>query len=710
VQPRSFPSEALTRLRSRWVPDQIFGELLSKSWIDTAVPATFLLVVAAVCLIAVPSFALPANLSDGARQLGELGLVVLGMMIVVIGGGIDLSVGSNFALGNFLALSLTNIANLPTGVVLMLVMSTCGLVGLVNGVLIGLIRLRAFLTTLVTLIAVRAVVDMLLLRYAVEMSSGLYDSKIWDFIGGGSVLGLPFSFVVFAIVAALMHVVLSRMRIGWHIMAVGGSRRSAHNSGIRVRATVCGTYVASGLLCGAASFLYAARLANGGADAGVGLEVLALTAVMVGGTSLGGGRGSVAKSVIGAIIVQMISLSVVQLGLESGAGQFVLGAMLLLAIGVDMRWTKNRDKILSRVYVSPTYFRLPEPPETEEGSGSPFAVNNRLSDVDVIGLGQVDGAEDIIFDNEDYLYCGDRRGKILRFAPPNYENAEIFAHIGGHPLGMAFDRENRLVVCVGGMGLYRVERDGSVEKLTDETNRSSFSIIDDSPMRLADDLDIAPDGRIFFSEATVRFGMSTWPADALESRGNGRIICYDPSKKTTRTVLRKLVFPNGITLASNGQSILFAESWACRVSRYWFDGPKQGTVERVVENLPGYPDNINRASDGTYWMALLGMRSPALDLALRMPGFRKRMAQEIAEDEWLFPNINTGCVLRFTEAGEVLESLWDSSGVNHQMVTSMREHRGSLYLGGLLNDRIGRYRLKNAAEHWTGPGSYWGAR
>ncbi len=133
-------------------------------------------------------------------------------------------------------------------------------------------------------------------------------------------------------------------------------------------------------------------------------------------------------------------------------------------------------------------------------------------------------------------------------------------------------------------------------------------------------------------------------------------------------------------------------------------------MERVVENLPGYPDNINRASDGTYWMALLGMRSPALDLALRMPGFRKRMAQEIAEDEWLFPNINTGCVLRFTEAGEVLESLWDSSGVNHQMVTSMREHRGSLYLGGLLNDRIGRYRLKNAAEHWTGPGSYWGAR
>jgi ribose transport system permease protein len=74
-------------------------------------------------------------------------------------------------------------------------------------------------------------------------------------------------------------------------------------------------------------------------------------------------------------------------------------------------------------------------------------------------------------------------------------------------------------------------------------------------------------------------------------------------------------------VASDGQSILFAETWGCCVKRYWFDGPRQGQVELVLDNLPGYPDNINLASDGHYWMALVGMRAPAYDLAMRMPGF-----------------------------------------------------------------------------------------
>ena len=117
-------------------------------------------------------------------------------------------------------------------------------------------------------------------------------------------------------------------------------------------------------------------------------------------------------------------------------------------------------------------------------------------------------------------------------------------------------------------------------------------------------------------------------------------------------MLRNLIFPNGICMAHDGVSFLFAETWGCRVSRYWFDGPKAGTVEPVIPNLPGYPDNINRASDGSYWLALVGMRTPSLDLALKMPGFRRRMARRVAPDEWLFPNINTGCVLRFDDEGQ----------------------------------------------------------
>lgn len=708
AEPQGSLGDAFVRFRYKWIPTHIFGELLSKPWIDNIVPVTILLMVVAFFGSTVPNFFLHGNVMDGTRQIGELGFVVIGMMFVVVGGGIDLSVGSNFALGNILALALTNVFELPVPVVFIAVVFTCSFVGLINGVLVGYFKLRAFLTTLVMLIGLRALVDTILLNYALDISAGYYDDDFWYFIGEGDVLGVPTSLALFLVMAVAMHIVLSRTKLGWHIMAVGGSRRSAHNAGISLNRTVCTSYVMCGAFVGVSSFFYASRLGNGGSYPGVGLEVLALTAVIVGGISLGGGRGSVMKAVIGTMIVQIISLGVVQAGLLSGAGQLVLGLILLAAIGFNVRWVKNKDKVLSRVYMSPTYFSLPEAPSTAEASASPYAANDRLRDVEVIGLDQVDGAEDIIFDSLDNLYCGDRRGNIMRFDAPDYKKGRVFAHIGGHPLGMAIDQEDRIVTCVGGMGLYRIDRDANVEKLTDETNRSPLAIIDDSRLSLTDDCDIAPDGRVFFSEATIRFDMSTWPSDALESRGSGRIVCYDPKRGTTRTVARGLTFPNGIVLSFDGQSILFAESWACRISRYWIAGPKEGQIERVVENLPGYPDNINRASDGTYWMALMGMRSPALDLALRMPGFRKRMSQEISNDEWLYPNINTGCIVRFTDDGEIVESLWDKSGTNHPMITSMREHKGRLYIGGIFNNRIGSLKLDNKNPNWTGSASYWG--
>ena len=173
-------------------------------------------------------------------------------------------------------------------------------------------------------------------------------------------------------------------------------------------------------------------------------------------------------------------------------------------------------------------------------------------------------------------------------------------------------------------------------------------------------------------------------------------------------MLRGLKFPNGICIASDGQSILFAETFGCCIRRYWFDGPKAGTIEMVIDNLPGYPDNINLASDGNYWLAMVGMRSPALDLAWKMPGFRKRMGKRVPIDEWLFPNINTGCVIKFNERGEVLELFWDLRGENHPMITSMREHRGHLYLGGIMNNRIGRYKLSNADPNFVQYDRRWG--
>jgi ribose transport system permease protein len=702
-------SDTVLRLRYRLIPDHVVGELLSKRWSDNAIPFVLVIAVILVMGLSIPGYFSATNLSDAVRQLGEFGLLTIAMMIVMVAGGIDLSVSSNYALANIVSLALLNVAGWPVGAVIPVTLSIGAAIGLVNGLLVGYLRLRAFLTTLVTLIIVRSVVDLLLLHYAVAIAGGFVDSDVWDFMGYGDVVGIPFSFILLVAIAIVLHVLFTRMRLGWRIMAIGGSRRSAYNVGIPVGRTVCLTYVGSGVLASLAGLLYAARLSGAGADTGIGLEIMALTAAVLGGNSLGGGRGSVAKAVMGAIIVLLLVNGLVRQGLPGGASSVAVGLVLLIAVAIDVRWLKNRQKILSRIYVSPTLLELPVAPATAAGSGTPYALNDRLRNVEAIGLGGIEGPEDVILDRDDHLYCGTRVGDIVRFRAPDYRESEIFAHVGGRPLGMAFDRNDHLIVCIGGMGLYSIAPDRTIARLTDETNRSRNSVVDDSRLRLADDLDIAPDGKIYFSEATVRYEMHEWPVDALEGRGNGRIICYDPARKT-RTLLRGLVFPNGICMAHDNRSFFYAETWACRVSRYWLEGPKAGRAEPVIADLPGYPDNINRASDGTYWLALVGMRTPTLDIAMTMPQFRRRMARQVAADEWLFPNINTGCVVRFNDAGEVLESFWDLGGQNHPMITSMREHKGYLYLGGISNNRIGRLRLDRADPSWCGPASYWGVK
>src|SRR5579864_5933692 len=592
-------NDTVLRLRYRLWPDHLLGEILSKRWTETAIPVIVLLIVAVALSRAIPGFLAPASLADTARQAGEVGCVVLGMSLVIMVGGIDLSVGSMFALTDFTALYCLDVLHWPVAAVIPATLVAGALLGAVNGILIGYLRLRAFITTLITLIVYRATFDLLILDSSNEIAAAFPDIPSWNFMGGGDVLGVPSVALVYIGIAIFGHIFLTRLRPGWHITAIGGSRRSAYNSGIPVRRTIALCYVASGVMTAIGAMFFAARLGTVGGDVGVGLEVTVLTATVLGGISLGGGKGSVAKALVGTLIVLFVINGLTTLSVSGGVNRMVLAGVLLVAAAIDIRWLKNRTRIISKVYVSPTFHALAPPASTAPGTGT-FAQNDRLRDVSLIGLGRIEAPEDVILDRHDNLYAGSRHGDIMRFKAPDYQEMEVFAHIGGQPLGMAFDRKDNLYVCIGGMGLYRITPERVVEKVTDETNRSLYSVNDDSRLRLADDLDIADDGRIFFSEATVRYEMHEWPVDGLEARGNGRIICYDPKTGSTRTVLRHLKFPNGICVAGDEQSILFAETWGCTVKRYWFAGPKTGQVEMVLDNLPGYPDNINLASDGNY--------------------------------------------------------------------------------------------------------------
>ncbi len=702
--------ERFQEWRYNLVPDHIIGEVLTKRWTDNAIPFVALIATVAAFGSSIPGFFNLYSLQESTRQLGEFSLVVIGVSVVMLGGGIDLAVGAIFALSAFAAIATFFIFDLPVWMAFLAAATTGLTFGAVNGYLIGFIRLRAFLTTLVTLIIGRALFEILIVNFGSQAQMSQVSSDLWDFIGDGTIFGFSVPVLTAVALAVVTHITLTRSRPGWHVLAVGGSRRSAHNAGIQVRRTVFLTYVFSGLASGIAGFLFATRLSGTGIGTGHGLEILALTAAVVGGNSLGGGRGSVVKGLMGAIIVLVMTNGLIRLGYGTGTNQMVLGILLAVAVTVDIRWLKNRHKVLDEIYVAPVYLKMGESQSAAPGSGTAFELNNRLSKAESIGLGEIEGPEDVILDRDDNLYCGTRHGEIIRFFAPDYIESEVFAHVGGFPLGLAFDGAGNLVSCVGAMGLYSISPDRVVSKLTAETSRSLTSIIDDAVLRDPNDLDIAPDGRIYFTDSTKRYDAHEWALDSIENRGTGRLLVYDPKDGSTKTLLDGYRYTNGVCMAHDNESLFFAESWACRIHRYWLQGPKAGTAECVIRDMPGYPDNINRASDGTYWMAWLGMRTPSFDLSLRHPAMRKRMTRRLPQDEWLFPNINTGGVVKFDNGCNIIGTMGDLTGVSHPMVTSMREHKGTLFIGGILNNRIGRFKIDGADDSWTGPDSYWGPK
>ena len=699
-------ADVLVRARYRYVPDRQIGELLAKPWVDTAIPSLLLLLALVAFGVLVPGFFSAGNLSDMARQWGEVGFLALGLMVVILSGGIDLSVGAIYGLASFATIATLQGLHLPVAAGLAVALLVGGTIGLINGILVGVLKMRAFLSTLALLIICRSVQETIALRYGTSLLTDPGGLDLWYWLGDGSVLGVPVSLVMLVLAGLATHFLLTRMSLGWRIQAVGGSRRSAYNAGIGVSPTIVFCYVFSGLCAGMAGFLFSARTANPGAEVGVGFEIVALTAAILGGNSLGGGRGSASKAILGALIIIVIINSLVALSLPSGATGFALGLTLLVGVLIDIRWMKNRSKILERAYVSPAYYEPLPLTSIRRGDQTPFALNSGLSGAEPLALGKLTGPRDVIFDSNDYLYTVSSAGDIIRLSPPNYADPEIFAHIGGQTLGLAMDSSDSIFVCVAGIGLFAVGQDRAVRKLSDHVPRTLFSIRDDSQIKFAHDLDIAPSGQIFFSEASGRFDVHDWVTDSLEMRANGRLLVFDPNTGKTETALRNLIFPSGVCVEPAGLSLLIAETWACRVSRFWFDGPRKGQLERVIENLPGFAGSIRRSSDGNYWLAMLGVRTPCHELAMQSPGFRKRMALRVAYDEWLYPNFNAGLVIKFSERGEIVDCLWDGDGKRHAALSSMCEHRGSLYLGGIFNNRIGRVQLAEADADWTMAQSY----
>lgn len=687
------PSNGFIRLRDKLWPGQLIADILSKPWMETAVPAIALTIVITALSLNMDGFLSSGNISGILRQAGEMGFVVLGMTLVVMVGGIDLSVGSIFALSNFVALLFVQLLGWPAPLAVAGTMIVGGALGAFNGILIGYLRLRAFLTTLISLTIFRAIYDILILNFGNQITDIFPDDVIWNYIAFANIFGFGFSVWLCLGFAIACHILLTRLRPGWHILAIGGARRAAHNAGVPVARVVMACYIASGALTALSAVFFAARLGTLSGDVGSGLEFTILTAVVVGGISLGGGRGSVTKAILGLLIVLFIVNGLMSMSATGGVINIALASVLILASVFDIAWTRNRAHLAVGITLRPAYRATKPYPVVRANTGNVWEVNDRLSSAEIIDADHINGPDDVILDDSDTLYVTSRQGDIMYCAAPEYQTSEIYAHTGGHTLGLAFDTEGRMIAASAGYGICQIGLDRNVELLTVETNRTRGSVVDDRRLKFAGDVVVAPDGLVFFSESSSRFDVSDAVLDIVEARGTGRIICYNPAFGTTHTLLSGLAHPNGIALGNDGMSLIFSESAACTVIQFWFSGPKKGQTQTILSDLPGYPDNINPASDGSYWLAIAGMRSPVLDLALARPGFRKRMAEQLPLDEWLIPQMNRGCVVRFTADGQVLETLWDAGGQVLPTINSMREHKGWLYLVSSAAGRVARIRL-----------------
>jgi ribose transport system permease protein len=686
-------------------PRRIVADLLSRGWVESTIPFLAFVILVGAILASTDGYFDAANLRNLAQYAADGGLVVLALLIVVAVGGIDLSVGSNFAMSAFAALFSFHILNLPVPAVLAVSLATGMLIGCVNGTLAGLIGCGALLTTLGTMITTRGLYTLASQGWLVEISTSMRADDLWDWIGFEKFLTMPIGFWAWLIVAALVFVMFRQTRLGWHILAVGGNRKAARHDGIHVKATAFLAYAIAGLIVGLAGFLYAARQNSAGADTGIGLEFFALTALVVGLGGFVAGRGSVVAVMTGFATIYILNNVMINAGFRGDFVQFSLGAIIIAILALDVRFRKNRHRLLASTYVDPVAVRLDD--VVGMAGLMPDEVAPKLRGAEILAAGQLDGPEDVLLDAGGNLYCGTRDGCLVRLRPPDYAAVDIVARIGGRPLGLAFDREGRIVTCVAGRGLVRVTRAGEVELLTDQTRRSLFSVQDDTTIRMADDLDIAPDGVIYFTDATKRYDIENWGLDLLEGRPNGRLLSYDPQSRKTRTECDNLIFPNGVCLTHDGGHLLVASTWACSILIFELGNLSAGP--RVfLHGLPGYPDNINRASDGGYWIALAGTRNPVFDQSMRYPGLRRRMTKHVPPTNWLFGNLNIGGVLKIDGAGTIVDALWDAPDGPLYMITSMREHNGALYLGGVTNDKIGRLQLADADARWNGPESYWG--
>ena len=292
-------------------------------------PFLSLIVLFVALSIASPYFLTANNLTSVVRQTAVFNTMALGMTIVIISGGIDLSVGSVLGLSGLVGtMALEAGSPVILGVLVGVgVGATCGFL---NGLLVTRLRIPPFVVTLGAMGIYRGV--------ALIFSNGLPVHKIppaFSFLGDGSLLGVPFVLWMLVICAVAVHIVLEHTRLGRYAFAIGSNRVASLYAGIPVDFHMTAVYAIGGALTGLAGMIEASRLMTGQPTAGQGYELQAIAAVVIGGGSLNGGEGSVVGTLIGAFIMGLLSNGADLLNISNSWQQVVIGSVIILAVTLD---------------------------------------------------------------------------------------------------------------------------------------------------------------------------------------------------------------------------------------------------------------------------------------------------------------------------------------------------------------------------------------
>jgi sugar lactone lactonase YvrE len=286
------------------------------------------------------------------------------------------------------------------------------------------------------------------------------------------------------------------------------------------------------------------------------------------------------------------------------------------------------------------------------------------------------GAEDVVVathgPDEGSVFTGTEDGGIWRVRPDGARIDRV-ADTRGRPLGIEIDLDGRLLVCDARRGLLRVDtRSGGVEAVADR--------VDGVPMVFCNNAAVAGDGTVWFSDSSRKYGIDDWKSDFVQNTRTGRLLRRG-TDGTITTVLDGLAFANGVALAEDESYVAVAETAARTVVRHWLTGPQAGSRDFLAQDLPGYPDNIARGSDGLIWVTIASPTDPLVERLKSGPMLLRKAVTRIPEKLQPAPK-NTVRVQAFDDAGTVVHDL-DVKTDRYHMVTGVREHGGRVWLGSL---------------------------